>query len=331
MSVTIDDISRHLGLSVSTVSKALNGYSDVSPRTRERVVKATKTLGYHPNRVARSLRRGRTDKIGLLINNPVEFLSEYIGDVMSGAAVAADHAEQNLVLFTSRVNDAVGLRRICRAREVDGLLLIFDPSAEAVQLLNQEQMPFVVFGRRSAQPNVAYIAPDNYRGAYELTSHLLQQGHTRIAFTTRPQLGTTNIDRFAGYRQALLDVGVPLDEDLIIETVPGKHDGYDAMHALLDLDDRPTALFAFYDLVAADAIRAAKERGLRVPDDIAVVGFDGLRLSTRTEPPLTTVRQPLARMGEMAIEMLMEQINGDDESTPTQQTMPVTLQLRASG
>lgn len=330
MSVTIDDISKHLGLSVSTVSKALNGYSDVSPITRERVMEATKALGYHPNGAARNLRRGRTDRIGLLINNPIEFLNEYLGDVMSGAAVAAERFEQNLVMYTKQVIDPSELQRICRAREVDGLLLIFEPSKAAVQVLAQERTPYVVFGRRTAYPDVSYIAPDNYRGAYQLTQHLILQGHRRIAFTTRPALGMTNRDRFAGYQQALHDVGIAFDADLVVETHSGQHDGNHALLQLLELPVRPTALFAFYDLVAADAIEAANANGLIVPDDIAIVGFDGLRMSTRTQPPLTTVRQPLSRMGQRAVEMLVSHI--ENGKFPTKQvTMPVELIVRQSG
>ncbi len=330
MSVTIDDISKHLGLSVSTVSKALNGYADVSPHTRSRVMETTKALGYYPNGAARSLRRGRTDKIGLLINNPIEFLSEYIGDMMSGAAIAAERFEQNLVMYTNQVVNPSNLRRICRAREVDGVLLIFEPSQAVLQVLAKEQTPYVIFGRRTINKNVSFIAPDNYSGAYALTQHLLGQGHRRIAFTTRPQLGMTNKDRFAGYEWALADAGIELDWTLVVETQTGKHDGYEATLQLLSLPEPPTALFAFYDLVAADAIKAANERGLRVPDDIAIVGFDGLRLSTRTQPPLTTVRQPLSRMGERAIEMLMARIE-DNELPAKQITMPVELLVRQSG
>ena len=329
MSISIEDIAKELDLGVSTVSKALNGYSDVSARTVARVKAKATELGYHPNMAARSLRRGRTDKIGLLINNPIEFLSDYIGDVMSGAALAADRIDHNLILYTKEVLAPDELRRICRAREVDGLLLIFDPSEEAVRVLAQERMPFVVFGRRSMNKNVSYISPNNYEGAFELTRHLIEQGHRRIGFTTRPQLGLTNTDRFAGYKTALDEASIAFDPTLIVETYTGRHDGYDALLQLLDSAEPPTALFAFYDLMGVDALRAAYERGLRIPDDIAIAGFDGLKSSTRTQPQLTTVRQPLGRMGERAINMLMARID-DNDRAPEQITMPVELLVRAS-
>lgn len=329
MSITIDTLSAHLGLSTSTISKALNNYADVSQATKERVWAAVEELGYTPNTSARNLRRGRTDKLGLLINNPIEFLSDYIGDVMSGAALGAERRDQHLVLFTKQVVETDELRRICRAREVDGMLLIFDPTPKATEMLAKEKMPFVVFGRRSANPSVSYIAPDNFAGAYDLTQHLIEQGHRRIGFTTRPQLGLTSADRFAGYQQALKEAGILFDPDLVVETVAGQRDGAAAFEMLMHSAEPPTAIFTFYDLMAADAIEAAQKRGLAVPEDIAIAGFDGLRIGERTQPAITTVRQPLGEMGQRAIDLLMAQID-DTHATPMQQTMPVQLLKRES-
>jgi len=138
MPVTIEDISRLLGISASTVSKALNDYPDVSPDTRERVKAAVRELDYHPSAAARNLRRGRTDKIGLLVNNPISFLSEYISEMMAGAALSAEELDLNLVLYTIAVTNPDRLKRICRAREVDGLILIFEPPEAAIDLLRRE-------------------------------------------------------------------------------------------------------------------------------------------------------------------------------------------------
>ena len=329
MSVKIEDISKKLDISISTVSKALNGYSDVSPQTRERVLAMAEALDYHPSSAARSLRRGRTDKVGLLINNPVTFVGEYIADIVAGAALTAEQQGSNLVLYTTAVTTPTELKRICRAREVDGLLLIFEPSIAAIEVIEQENMPFVVFGRRVAQANVSYVAPDNEAGAYALTQHLIQQGHQRIGFTTRPQLGTVSQDRLAGYQQALAEANLPLDSDLLVETVIEPQSGYKAMNTFLDLAEPPTAVFAFYDLVAVDALHAAQDRGLRVPQDIAIAGFDGLRSSLITQPRLTTVQQPLAAMGQQAMQTLFARIN-DNNQPPIRQTFPVELIIRQS-
>ena len=329
MSVTIEDISQKLGISVSTVSKALNDYPDVAPDTRERVKAAAIALDYHPSAAARNLRRGRTDKIGLLINNPISFISEYISEIMSGAALMAEAYNHNLILYTTAVDHPDRLKRICRAREVDGLMLIFEPSDEAVAVLEKEGMPFVVFGRRSKHPDVSFIAPDNQDGAYNLTLHLIEQGHRRIGFTTRPQLGTVSEDRFAGYRQALEEASLPFDPKLIVETVIEPRSGCRALEALLQLDDPPTALFAFYDLMAVDAAQAAQERHLRIPEDIAIAGFDGLRSSLITTPAITTVEQPLEKMGQQATEILLRHVR-DGNTPPERITLPVQLIVRDS-
>jgi LacI family transcriptional regulator len=329
MSVTIEDISRQLGISVSTVSKALNAYPDVAEGTRQRVLAAARDLDYHPSAAARNLRRGRADKIGLLLNNPISFLSEYISEVMAGMALSAETYGQNLVLYTTAVQYPDELKRICRGREVDGLILIFAPSPEAVAVLEEEKMPFIVFGRRVEQPGVSFVAPDNRAGAYALTQHLLAQGHKRIGFTTRPELGLVSDDRFAGYQQALAEAGLPLDRELVVPTAIEPLSGYKAMTTFLDLDQPPTAVFAFYDLMAVDALDAAQARGLRVPQDVAVAGFDGLRSSLLTKPRLTTVQQPLSLMGRRAMELLLSRIEDNQQPAATE-IFPVELVIRQS-
>lgn len=329
MSVTIEDISRQLGISVSTVSKALNAYPDVSQETRERVLAAARELDYHPSAVARNLRRGRSDKIGLLINNPISFLSEYISEVIAGAALSAEEYDLNLVLYTAAVTNPDELKRICRAREVDGLILIFEPSLAAIDVLQQEAMPFVVFGRRVDHANVSFVAPDNRDGAYQLTNHLIALGHQRIGFTTRPQLGTVNEDRYAGYRQALDDAGLAFAPELVVETAVQPGSGRRALETLINLPQPPTALFAFYDLMAVDAAQAAQEHGLQIPADLAIAGFDGLRSSLIATPQLTTVAQPLPQMGQQATEILLNSIEGKNEA-PEQRTLPIQLLVRES-
>lgn len=329
MSITIKDISKRLGISVSTVSKALNGYPDVSDGTRERILEMARELDYHPNIAAQSLRRGRTNKIGLLINNPLPFISEYIADIISGAALTAEQQGNNLVLYTTAVTHPDELRRICRAREVDGLILIFAPEPDVVAVLEQENMPFIVFGRRVEQPGVSFVAPDNRAGAYVLTQHLIEQGHRRIGFTTRPVLGTVSDDRFAGYQQALADADILFNPDLVLETIIEEMSGYKAMRAFLDMAEPPTAVFTFYDLMAVNALDAVQDQGLRVPEDIAIAGFDGLRSSLITKPRITTVQQPLSVMGQRAMELLLNRIQ-DNAQPPITEIFPVELIVRQS-
>lgn len=330
MTVTITDISRRLGLSISTVSKALNGYADVSPQTRKLVMQTAQELGYHPSAAVRSLRRGRTDKIGLMVNNSISYMTDYIAEIVPGAAYTAEQYDKNLVFYTNAVHSEDAVRRICRSREIDGVILITSAGIEQViDALLQERFPFVVLGRRVAQREVWHVAPDNVTGAKLLTQHLLSLGHRRIGFMARTELGTTHLDRLGGYVEALGDADIPIDEKLIVPTYIQPDSGYDAMHEILNRANPPTAVFAFHDFVAADALRYALDHGCHVPDDVAIVGFNGLKASMLTQPPLTTVEVPLQAMGALAVELLLKRIN--DPNAPSEQhIVPVKLLARAS-
>ena len=330
MSVTIDDISKQLNLSTSTVSKALNGYQDVSSKTRERVVDTAKALGYHPSASARNLRRQRTDKIGFVFNDSLMYIGDYFAEVIVGATAAAEAAGNNIILYTNEGDSPESLIKLIRAREVDGFALVWNHvPAKLTDMLLDEKIPFVVLGRRVGHPQASYIAPDNYQGATDLMQHLYDLGHRRIAFTTRPEMGRTNEDRFEAYKDFLNKVGIPIDPDLIVETRIEPSSGYHAANQLLDLADRPTAIFAFHDYVAIDAHQAIVERGFKIPQDVALAGFDGLRVSLFTTPPITTVNQPLQQIGRESIEVLLERIK-DNSLAPIRKALPVTLQPRQS-
>lgn len=289
----------------------------------------TREFGFNPH-VARTLRRGRTDKLGLLLNSSISFMTDHLADVMSGAALAAEPYGINLVLYTSTISSNEALGQICRAREIDGAILIWSAGIDAtIQMLQHERIPFVVLGRRIDQPNVSYIVPDNFGGAKSATRHLISMGHRRIGFLTRVEYGATNTDRLAGYGAALSDEGIAIDEELILPTRIEPDSGYHATHLLLDRPNPPTAVLAFDDAVALDALRAAMDRGCNVPDDIAIVGFDGLRTTMISKPGITTVSVPLQEMGAKAIELLVRQIANPD-AAPEQHTVPVSLIIRAS-
>ena len=330
MAVTIEDIAQHLNLAVSTVSKALNGYSDVSQKTKDLVREAARELNYHPSAAARNLRRQRTDKIGLLFSFPVTMISEWASRLITGAVTAAEQEGHNLILYPLQENQLDQLTRICRTREVDGLLLMPGEQLEqSVAFLEQEQVPFAVLGQRVDRPNVSFVAADNFKAAVDITNHLIALGHKRIAYLSRAVLGKTSLDRMTGYKQALLEADLPFDERLIVPTAPEPGSNQQAMHKLLDLTDPPTAVFAIHDLVAMDALEVALERGLRVPHDVAIVGFDNWRLSLTTTPPLTTGHPPLFEMGRRATEILLAHV-GDNTLPPVRVELPVRLVVRQS-
>jgi DNA-binding LacI/PurR family transcriptional regulator len=331
MSVTIEDIAQQLGIAVSTVSKALNDYADVSQETKDRVLAAASQLDYHPSAAARNLRRRRTDKIGFSFSFPVSLMSDYISRLITGAVAAAEQQGFNLILYPLLVDQVKQLTQICRAREVDGLLLLGRAHMEqtTIALLKQEDIPFVVVGRRVESPEVSYVTPDHAAGALAITRHLIDLGHRRIAFTTRPELGITSRDRLASYKQALIEAGIAYDESLVVPTSTEPGHDYAAMNSLLDLPHPPTAVFAIHDTVALECLRAAADRGLQVPEDVAIAGFDDWRASLTSQPPLTTVHPPLPEIGLRATEILLAHV-ADPNLPPERVTLPVELVIRQS-
>ncbi|WP_420641517.1 LacI family DNA-binding transcriptional regulator [Candidatus Leptofilum sp.] len=331
MAVTIQDIANHLNLAPSTVSKALNDYPHIAPNTRNRVLTAARELDYVPSAAARNLRRRRTDKIGFSFSFPFSVMSDYVSGLIAGAVTAAEEQGYNLTLYPLLDNQVRQLTQICRAREVDGLLLLGRPqmAETTLPLLKQEGIPFVLVGRWAEDQDISFVKPDDPNGAVAVTRHLIELGHRRIGFTTRPSMGITSRDRFAGYKQALEEANIPFDKTLVVETNFEPESSYLAMNQLLELDDPPTAVFAIHDLVAVDCLRAALDRGLRVPQDIAIAGFDDWRISLTTQPPLTTVQAPLEKMGARATDILLTQISNPNR-LPERLILPVELIVRQS-
>jgi len=330
MPVSIQDIAKRLGISVSTVSKALNNYTDVAQATRERVQQVAIEMGYHPSATAQNLRKRRTSKIGIVVNYPIGFVGEYLSRLMIGAALAAENYGYHVILYSPVDNPYDQLIRICRAREVDGVLLLWGTlTPKNTTLMNEENMPFVVVARREPEYDAPYVVGDNFQGALELTRHLISQGHQRIGYTSWDEEWTTNQDRMAGYRQALEEAGLQIDPDLITPITREPENRYEAVNKLLDLPQPPTAIFAFHDFVAIQALRAATDRGLRVPEDLAIAGFDNMYASLITNPPLTTVSQPVQEIGQTAVDILLDQITKSNQ-TPKQAILPVELLTRQS-
>lgn len=334
MPVTIEDLSKTLGVSRSTISKALNNRGDVSLQTKERILQAARELGYQPSAAARNLRRQRTDKIGLLVNYPIHKVSDFLAELIPGLATVAEDAEYNLILYTSMAGNEARIKNLCRSREVDGIIVAWPPRlSETValsQLMRGEQMPHIVLPRRVPHDDLSYVAADHKEGARLLTEHLIALGHRRIGFERLPEVYETDHDRHAGYTEALRNAGIPYESSLVIAA-----DSSDSLYAersfntFMTLPQPPTAILFFTDPIAINALSLAKARGIRIPDDLSITGFDGVLSSGVTVPALTTVRQPLPEMGRLAVESLLRLI-ADEAEQPQQHTLPVELIVRAS-
>jgi len=330
MVTSLVDIARRLELSPSTVSKALNGYRDVAVDTRELVLRAALELDYQPKTAARNLRRGRTDRIGLFLNTAIEYVVDYLSGIIPGAVRCAQDCDQRLLIYTLTDNDPGQLLQVCRAGEIDGVILFSTHyDSHTIETLLAEGFPFVVMGRYIADERVSCVMPDYYDGTRQAMQHLLAQGHRRIAFMTRPELDTANEARLRGYLDALAAAGIARDERLIVETWLQPQSGVAPTQQLLALKPRPTAICAFHDLVALDVISVLQQAGLQVPRDVAVMGFDGLRAGFRSVPHISTVQQPLERIGERVVALVYRQLL-DPAAAPRKETLPVRLALRGS-
>jgi len=334
MPITIDELSQKLGLSPSTVSKALNNRFDVSSKTRELVLKAAIEYGYAPSAAARNLRRQRTDKIGLLVNYPIHRVTDFLAELIPGMAMAAEQASYHLILYTDLAGNINKINSLCGSREVDGILLLwppsFDDTRKLAEVMKSWNMPCVMLPRRVPDANISYVTTDHFAGAQMLTQHLIELGHTRIGYIGRPEVFETDSDRCLGYRAALEANNISVDEKLIIPT-----DSSDLNHPVIALDafmgmsKPPTAILCFTDPLAAKMLQLCRERGISVPDDLSLVGYDGILSSGLMSPALTTVRQPLPELGRVAVESLLALIDNPEQDA-IQQTLSVKLLVRQS-
>ena len=328
--VTIMDVARASGVSYATVSRVLSGYEFVKQSTRNRVLEAVEHLGYVANLPARSLAGGRSRIIGLLVPN---LDISYVGTITRGIDQALERANYDLMLYTSHRhpdNESLYVSAIANGL-TEGLLLIA-PLVPTTYLvgLRERNFPYVLIDQSDTTENSSIVDATNWQGAYEATRYLAQVGHTRIAFLTGEATIRSATDRLQGYKAALADCNIPVQEELVIEGDFQQQTGYECTRRLLQsVQPRPTAIFASNDLSALGAMDAARESGLRIPDDISIIGFDDIPQVSLVYPKLTTVRQPLEQMGQVAVELLLERI--EDRSRPPQRvTLATELIIRDS-
>ena len=327
MAVTIKQVARHAGLSVATVSYVLNNDPRVAAETRERVLAAIRELDYHPNSWAQGLARRQADIVGLLMPAPRHadpFLLEFISGVMD--VTAERHV--GLLLLHPGKNEDDPPRELLR-RRLGGVIVLESQAIDPrVEWLQKRDIPFVLFGR-CQQPVDYWIDVDNSAGAQMAIEHLIALGHKRIGFIGAPLKYMFAQYRLAGYRETLQRHGLPFDPALVLEGDLSEESGYTSARVLLRLPERPTAIMAASDIMARGVLRAAREEGLRVPGDVSVVGFDGTPFSAYTDPPLTTVRQPVYDIGREVAELLLQVVAHPDTESCGKLILP-TLVVRGS-
>jgi len=316
MPVTIRDVARALNLSITTVSRALDGYDDVAAETRQRVIRAAQEMGYVPRGAARQLRRQRADAIGYILpaSRP-RFTDPFFSEFIAGLGDEATSHNLDLLVSTAPPDEAAERQtyeRWVHSRRVDGIVLcrmrVHDWRA---QYLLQSGFPAVALGHTLMPVDLPGIEMDARVGFAALVRHLAGRGHRRIAYIGAPASLTLQVDRLAGYQEGLAAAGIAPDPALVAEGDLTRPGGYRAAQRLLDLPEPPTALIGANDLTAIGAMRAAHERGLDVGRDLAVAGYDGIEDSEHTQPPLTTLRQPIYDHARRLVRMLLALIAGE--------------------
>jgi LacI family transcriptional regulator len=304
--VTIREVADEAGVSIATVSRVLNGRDDVAPETRELVSRVIQERGYIANRGARGLSAGRTGLVGLLV--PLVFPA-YFSAILSGATEALQEHDLRAVLSpTGHEHDreVTLLDRLMHGLTDGALIVLPEESSQELERLLDAGYRFVVIDPlMPLDDRIASVSAAHTSGADQAMKHLLGLGHRRIAIITGPRGWVATEDRRRGYHAALAAAGILPDPELEVESNFEIDGGEQAAELLLSLADPPTAIFAFNDNHAIGAIRAARARGLNVPEDLSIVGFDDVEHATIVTPMLTTVRQPLAEMGRTAVSLLM--------------------------
>jgi LacI family transcriptional regulator len=326
------DVARAAGVGTSTVSRVLNGDPSVSirPETRERIVAAATRLNYRPNAFARGLKLARTMTLGMVIPNlayPVN------AEIIRGAERRAAAEGYVMVLADAEefLQSGDAYRRLLLERRVDGLLIASATSSESfLAQLARQNLPFVLVNRRV--PRVApWIVVDDAGGMRLAVEHLVELGHRRIAHVAGPHDVDTARRRAVGFRSGLRAAGLPVSARLIVETSLDEEGGYRATRELLGLPRAPTALTVWSLAAAVGALAAAKQLGVSVPGELSIVAFHDAPLASYLDPPLTTVRMPLAELAERSVEQLLQLIAGRPVGSLVIDTPPVLVERSSTG
>jgi LacI family transcriptional regulator len=326
---TIKDVAALAGISYTTVSHVLNGTRPVSPEARIKVEAAITRLGYVPSGVARSLKAKATSTIGLLIPNGS---NPYFAELARGIE---DHCERNgySVILCNSDDDSDKQRRYLRVlleRRIDGLIVAtVGGDSEFAQALALVKVPMVLVDRPLEGVEADLVQINHEQGGYLATRHLLELGHRRIACLGGPADTLVAQERLAGYRRAMAEVGQAVQQQWLINTEFTSAAGYSAAAHLL-AENAPTAIFAGNDMIGIGILRAAAERGLRVPQDLSIVGFDDIAVSRYLYPALTTVGQSILQLGERAAAQLLARLGQRNKSLPEHTVVAPTLVLRES-
>jgi len=334
--ITIKDIAKALGLSTSTVSRALRDSYEISAETKKLVLDYAEKNNYHPNPIALSLKERRSRSIGVIV---CEIANSFFSQVINGIESIAYNNGYNVIIAQSRESfdrEILNLQYLT-SRSIDGLIISISTETTDFSYfkeLHQKGLPIVFFDRIVSEIETHKVIADNYKGAYDATVHLINSGYRRIAAISNPALLSITKERLAGYKAALADNGIEVDETLIKYC---QHGGMivseveEVVNDLFKLDQKPDAIFATADKLTTGCLRILKAKGLKVPDDMGLIGFSNTDLTELLDPPLSIIKQPAFEMGEVAMTLLLQLIESKRPVTDFEtKVLPTELLIRRS-
>ena len=317
MKFTLADIAKKANVSKMTVSRVISGKGQVSKETSKRIKKIINDFGYQPNLIARSLASNRSMIIGVIIPKIEQmFFDNYIAQILSGVTDVAMQNDYRIMLCPIEIEKSKKFEylNIARSRLFDGMILLKtkfnDPNIPA---LTEKKYPFVLVSHKRDSKKINFVDSENEKGAHLAMKHLYDLGHRDIAFVAGIMEETNGIDRFNGYKDAIRDLGLTYRREWVIYGDFNKEKAYVESKKLFTTAKKPTAIFCSDDYMAIGVMERIKEMGLKVPNDIAIIGFDDIEIAAYVKPELTTIRQPIYELGKTATKILLDHINNDQK------------------
>lgn len=329
---TIKDIARELNISPSTVSRALKDHPDINSETKKAVLRVAQKLDYQPNSIALSLRKSKTNIIGVIIPELVHY---FFSTVISGIEDVANEAGYHVMICQSNesYDKEVANTQALLSTRVDGLLMSISSETENfdhLRSLQRRNVPIVFFDRASAEIEANKIEVDDFDGAFRATQHLIETGCKRILHLAGPEHLSVSVNRAHGYKAALKANNIEYDPTLLVTTGFKQQDGTDTIEKLLNEGLKFDGLFAVADPVAIGAMLVLKKRKIRIPEDVSVIGFSDEPMTSLIEPALSTMSQPGYEMGVRAARLFLEQVKDKDNFVPKKEILKTQLIVRES-
>lgn len=306
MKYTIKDVAEKAGVSIATVSRVINGSSQVSDRIKNRVMQIIAEMDFKPSPVARSLVLKKTRSIGVIVP---DISNAFIGEILNGIEEISQSFQYDVMVCSTRGNYEQEIRylEMFESKQVEGIIFMsWKLQAEVVDKINSIQIPVIMINRNTSKLEVPSVSIDNYKAAYQMTNYLITKGHKKIAFIRNSiDIDAVGLDQYRGFKQALNDNGMDVDKNFIKYGHFSIENSYQIVQSFINDKNLPTAIFATSDVMAVGAVNALKDNGFDVPQDISVVGFNDVKLASIYRPKLTVIHQPLYAIGTVAVKMII--------------------------